>query len=81
MDMSAVYGEADEKKSIAVLHRALDLGINFWETARMKNLFPMCFRQTVIRFLSRRSSVSGYRTTKEAPLREMILMSTLHRSE
>ena len=30
MGMSAAYGVADEKESIATLHRALELGINFW---------------------------------------------------
>ena len=29
MGMSAAYGVADEKESIATLHRALELGINF----------------------------------------------------
>ncbi len=33
MGMSAAYGQADEKESIATLHRALDLGVNFWDTA------------------------------------------------
>ena len=33
MGMSAAYGVADEKESIRTLHRALDLGINFWDTA------------------------------------------------
>ncbi|MCK9159027.1 MAG: aldo/keto reductase [Bacteroidaceae bacterium] len=33
MGMSAAYGVADEKENIATLHRALDLGINFWDTA------------------------------------------------
>ena len=33
MGMSAAYGAADEKESIATLHRALELGINFWDTA------------------------------------------------
>lgn len=33
MGMSAAYGTADEKESTATLHRALDLGINFWDTA------------------------------------------------
>ena len=33
MGMSAAYGVADEKESIKTLHRALELGINFWDTA------------------------------------------------
>jgi aryl-alcohol dehydrogenase-like predicted oxidoreductase len=33
MGMSTQYGQADEGESIATLHRALDLGINFWDTA------------------------------------------------
>src|SRR6266496_912593 len=33
MGMSTSYGPADEKESIATLHHALDLGINFWDTA------------------------------------------------
>lgn len=35
MGMSEFYGQADEKESIAVIHRALDLGINFMDTADM----------------------------------------------
>ena len=33
MGMSAAYGVADEKENIATLHRALEIGINFWDTA------------------------------------------------
>jgi aryl-alcohol dehydrogenase-like predicted oxidoreductase len=33
MGMSTSYGPADAQESIATLHRALDLGINFWDTA------------------------------------------------
>ncbi len=33
MGMSTAYGQADENESIATLYRALDLGINFWDTA------------------------------------------------
>ncbi len=35
MGMSFAYGATDDKESIAVLHKALDLGINFWDTADM----------------------------------------------
>src|SRR4026209_430109 len=33
MGMSEVYGTADANRSIAVIHRALDMGINFLDTA------------------------------------------------
>lgn len=33
MGMSAAYGIADEKESMATLYHALELGINFWDTA------------------------------------------------
>jgi aryl-alcohol dehydrogenase-like predicted oxidoreductase len=33
MGMSYAYGQPDDDESIATLHRALDLGINFWDTA------------------------------------------------
>jgi aryl-alcohol dehydrogenase-like predicted oxidoreductase len=33
MGMSHAYGQMDDEESIATLHRALDLGINFWDTA------------------------------------------------
>jgi len=35
MGMSWAYGPTDDKESIATLHRALDLGVNFWDTADM----------------------------------------------
>lgn len=35
MGMSYAYGPTDDAESIATLHRALDLGINFWDTADM----------------------------------------------
>jgi len=33
MGMSAAYGHKDDEESLATLYRALDLGINFWDTA------------------------------------------------
>jgi aryl-alcohol dehydrogenase-like predicted oxidoreductase len=35
MGMSFAYGPVDDSESISTLHRALDLGINFWDTADM----------------------------------------------
>lgn len=39
MGMSQSYGPADEKESIATLHRALDLGCNFLDTAEVYGPF------------------------------------------
>lgn len=35
MGMSEFYGPHDEKKSIATIHRAIELGVNFFDTADM----------------------------------------------
>lgn len=35
MGMSFAYGPTDDAESIATLHKSLDLGINFWDTADM----------------------------------------------
>jgi aryl-alcohol dehydrogenase-like predicted oxidoreductase len=39
MGMSQSYGAADEKESVATLHRALDLGCNFLDTAEVYGPF------------------------------------------
>ena len=39
MGMSEFYGTSDERESIATIHRALDLGINFLDTADMYGPF------------------------------------------
>jgi aryl-alcohol dehydrogenase-like predicted oxidoreductase len=39
MGMSEFYGRADEALSVAVIHRALDLGVNFLDTADMYGPF------------------------------------------
>lgn len=35
MGMSQAYGDADEKESVATLHRALELGVTFFDTAEV----------------------------------------------
>jgi len=35
MGMNFAYGPADDKESLATLEKALDLGVNFWDTADM----------------------------------------------
>ncbi len=35
MGMSEFYGEADDAESLHLLHEALELGVNFWDTADM----------------------------------------------
>jgi aryl-alcohol dehydrogenase-like predicted oxidoreductase len=39
MGMSFAYGKADDENSVRVLRRALDLGINFWDTAELYGPF------------------------------------------
>src|SRR6185369_4421499 len=35
MGMSEFYGPSDEAQSIATLHRAVEIGVTFWDTADM----------------------------------------------
>src|ERR671919_397620 len=35
MGMSAFYGSTDENEAIATIHRALELGVNFLDTAQL----------------------------------------------
>jgi aryl-alcohol dehydrogenase-like predicted oxidoreductase len=39
MGMSWAYGGADDSESIRVLHHALEIGVNFWDTAEMYGPF------------------------------------------
>jgi aryl-alcohol dehydrogenase-like predicted oxidoreductase len=39
MGMSWAYGSADDQESIRVLHHALDIGVNFWDTAEVYGPF------------------------------------------
>ncbi len=39
MGMSWAYGQGDDAESIRVLHRALDIGMNFWDTAEIYGPF------------------------------------------
>ena len=39
MGMSWAYGPADQNEAIRVLHRSLELGINFWDTAEVYGPF------------------------------------------
>ena len=39
MGMSWAYGSADDQESIRVLHHALDIGVNFWDTAEIYGPF------------------------------------------
>src|SRR5215831_11247631 len=39
MGMSWAYGSADDHESIRVLHHALDIGMNFWDTAEVYGPF------------------------------------------
>jgi aryl-alcohol dehydrogenase-like predicted oxidoreductase len=39
MGMSQSYGPADEQESIATIHRAIDLGVNFFDTAEVYGPF------------------------------------------
>src|SRR5438552_556121 len=39
MGMSEFYGESDESEAIATIHRALELGVDFFDTADMYGPF------------------------------------------
>src|SRR5215831_9743575 len=52
MGMSAFYGATDEQEAIATIHRALELGINFLDTAQLYG--PLANEQLVGRAIKER---------------------------
>jgi predicted aldo/keto reductase-like oxidoreductase len=86
MGMSFAYGPTDEQESINTLHKALDLRINFWDTADMyangenEKLISKFWFRTVTKFLLQPNSDSDLKTEKPVTvvLRERIL--TVHRN-
>jgi aryl-alcohol dehydrogenase-like predicted oxidoreductase len=52
MGMSAFYGSTDEEESIVAIHRALELGVNFIDTAQVYG--PLTNEQLVGRAIQRR---------------------------
>ena len=45
MGMSGFYGPADEQEAMATLDRALELGINFWDTA---DVYGFCTNEELV---------------------------------
>ena len=86
MGMSFAYGQADEQESIRTLHKALDSGINFWDTAdmyangKMKSLFQRFWYPTEIRYLSQPNSDSVLRIMKPDQAIVLILILMDHRN-
>ena len=77
MGMSEYYGEADETDSIATIHRAIDLGVNFFDTAEAygpyanEELLGRALRDTGIGPSWRRNSAPNEALTR--------LLSSFHR--
>lgn len=62
MGMSFGYGPGDDTESIKVLHRALELGINFWDTAEVYG--PHTNEELIGRALKNKSRESVILATK-----------------
>ena len=67
MGMSEFYGDADEAEAIATIHRALDLGVKFLDTADMYG--PFTNERLVGRAIARpaRAGRAGHQVRQRAP--------------
>jgi aryl-alcohol dehydrogenase-like predicted oxidoreductase len=65
MSMSGTYGKSDDPQSIAVIHRALDLGVNLLDSADMYGWGHN--EELIRRATASRPCESGRRGTRRSP--------------